>query len=227
MIFITGDTHGEHDIMKLAPRWFPQQEKMTKDDYIIVAGDFGSVWLGSPGDDDQLEWYRERPFTTLFVDGNHENHEILDNLPVTEWNGGKVHVVNDSVIHLMRGQVYTIDGKKFFTFGGADSIDKAGRIRGISWWERELPSVAECEEGFTNLEAHGNKVDYIITHTCPASVFPHVRNVMDKEITALEKYFDIVKNQTEFRYWFFGHYHRDAIVLRKFHALYHGMARVR
>src|SRR5699024_12624046 len=36
---------------------------------------------------------------------------------------GKVHKIRDSVIHLMRGEIFDIDNKKFFTFGGAKSHD--------------------------------------------------------------------------------------------------------
>ena len=60
----------------------------------------------------------------MFVDGNHENYTRLYNdYPVEEWNGGKVHRIRDSVIHLMRGEIYDIDNKKIFVFGGAFSHD--------------------------------------------------------------------------------------------------------
>ncbi len=45
MIFITGDTHCPSDIAKLKSENFPQ-ESLTKDDYIIIAGDAGFVWHG-------------------------------------------------------------------------------------------------------------------------------------------------------------------------------------
>lgn len=43
MIFITGDVHGEIDIHKLNTKNFPIQRELTKDDYVMVAGDFGLV----------------------------------------------------------------------------------------------------------------------------------------------------------------------------------------
>jgi hypothetical protein len=52
----------------------------------------------------------------------------LNAYPVEEWHGGKVHKIRPSVIHLMRGQVYELQGKKFFTFGGAQSHDISGGI---------------------------------------------------------------------------------------------------
>ena len=44
MIFVTGDTHGEHDIHKLNTIGFPEQKGLTRDDYVIICGDFGGVW---------------------------------------------------------------------------------------------------------------------------------------------------------------------------------------
>ena len=40
MIFITGDTHGDW-INRLRTKVFPEQKEMTKDDYVIICGDFG------------------------------------------------------------------------------------------------------------------------------------------------------------------------------------------
>lgn len=98
---------------------------------------------------------------------NHENHDALDAYPVEFWNGGKVHKISDSIIHLMRGQVFTIEGKKFFTMGGAESHDKIYRKEGISWWPREMPSNDEYEEGLANLDKVNNQVDYILSHCAP------------------------------------------------------------
>ena len=68
----------------------------------------------------------------------------------------------------MRGQVFTINSKKFFTFGGASSIDIARRTENIDWWRDELPNYREMNEGLENLEKHNFEIDYILTHTCSA-----------------------------------------------------------
>ena len=170
MIFITGDTHCPSDIAKLKSENFPQ-ESLTKDDYIIIAGDAGFVWHGRDEEDEYWQnWLNDKNFTTLFVDGNHENHEKLDNMPVVMWNGGKVHKLKESVIHLMRGQVYTINGLKIFTMGGAESTDKAHRTEDESWWSREMPSHEEYSEALENLEKHEWTVDYIVTHDCTTEI---------------------------------------------------------
>jgi hypothetical protein len=92
------------------------------------------------------EYLRNLPMTVLFADGNHENFAALNSYPVEEWNGGKVHIIEPGIIHLMRGQVYLIDGKKFFVFGGAYSMDRPWRTLGSTWFEEELPSEEEYEE---------------------------------------------------------------------------------
>ena len=123
-IYITGDTHG--DVRRLNTTSFYEQKEMTKDDYVIILGDFGLVWdyKGESREErNWLNWLEEKSFTTLFIDGNHENHDRIREMSVEMWNGGKVHKVRPSVIHLMRGQVFNIDGLKIFTFGGARSHD--------------------------------------------------------------------------------------------------------
>jgi metallophosphoesterase superfamily enzyme len=64
---------------------------MTKSDYVIIAGDFGVIWDNSKEQDYFLKWLDNKKFTTLFIDGNHENFDLLNEYPITEWNGGKVH----------------------------------------------------------------------------------------------------------------------------------------
>ena len=133
MIYVTGDMHGGIDIHKMSTKRFPEQKTMTKNDYVIVCGDFGLVW-DKPGDkyyNEQqywIKWLNSKPFTTLFVDGNHENFDILNALPEVEMFGNVVGKVSDSIYHLKRGRVYTIDGKKIFTMGGAYSHDKEYRV---------------------------------------------------------------------------------------------------
>ena len=190
MIYITGDTHS--DFTRFTEDQFPIQSEMTKSDYVIICGDFGGVWTfeeESRREKEVLDWLNERNFTTLFVDGNHENYtRLYNNYLVEEWHGGKVHRIRNSVLHLMRGEIFDIDNKKIFAFGGAKSHDiqdgilnldeeeriyeyrKRGayfRIRDFSWWDLELPTKEEMENSINNLEKVNYKVDYIISHCCP------------------------------------------------------------
>lgn len=215
MIYITGDTHGDIDIKKLNTRSWPLQKELTREDYLMICGDFGAIWTGDRKDDYLLNWHERKTYTTLWVDGNHENFAALNEYPVTEWCGGKVRFVRPHVIHLMRGQIYTIAGKTFFTFGGGLSIDRADRKEGRSWWPQEAPSEEEMEEARKNLAAHHYRVDYIITHAAPQSVlWSHLpcRKAAMKLVCPCELFLEEILNQAGYTTWFCGHYHLDVYV---------------
>lgn len=208
MIYITGDTHIPIDIEKLNSKKFPQQKELTKNDYVIICGDFGGVWSGNSKDDYWLDWLESKNFTTLFVDGNHENFDELEKYEECSWNGGKVHYIRPSVIHLMRGYVYDIEGMKVFTMGGARSIDRAYRREGVSWWPQEMPSEEEITRARQNLALNDNQVDLIITHDAPrsiASMISYEKTVKDE----LMVFLDEIKNTVGYRHWYFGHFHLD------------------
>ena len=177
-MFITGDMHGFYDFYKLEEFAESEQGKnLTKKDYVTICGDFGGIWnwclTGNsvPSNPKDVRWtieeleqkhkIEEFPFTTLFLDGNHENFSRLNSYPVEMWNGGKVHKISDSIIHLMRGQVYEIEGSTIFTFGGAASHDRGPATgtqlfdHGVSWWPEEICSQAERDEAVRNLAEHG------------------------------------------------------------------------
>lgn len=240
MIYITGDTHS--DFSRFTEENFPIQSEMTKDDYVIICGDFGGVWTSeeeSSREKDALDWLDNKSFTTLFVDGNHENYTRLYNYPMEEWNGGKVHKIRDSVLHLMRGEIFDIDNKKIFAFGGAKSHDiqdgilnldeeekiynyrKRGayfRIRDFSWWDLELPTNQEMENGIENLEKMNYKVDYIISHCCPTSIQALINSTYKRDI--LTDYLQQVSEKCTFKRWYFGHYHDYKQVNSQFTLLY-------
>ena len=237
MIYITGDTHGE--FKRLGSNHFSG----GSGDYLIICGDFGGVWNHSKQEEYWRKWLSEKPFTTLFVDGNHENFDFLNSYPVTEWQGGKIHKITDNIFHLMRGQIFEIDGIRFFTFGGAASHDiSAGildpnasdfkekrrqldkiyalyRINRVSWWEEELPSEEEMTEGLVNLEKSDYAIDYVLTHCAPSSVQDVYSRGLHKH-DKLTDYLETVKERCNFKYWFFGHYHANEMIGQQFVLLY-------
>ena len=240
MIYIKGDTHS--DFSRFTEENFPIQSEMTKDDYIIICGDFGGVWTSeeeSSREKELLDWLDNKNFTTLFVDGNYENYTRLYNHPIEEWKGGKVHKIRDSVLHLMRGEIFDIDNKKIFAFGGAKSHDiqdgilnldeeekiyeyrKRGayfRIRDFSWWDLELPTNQEMENGIENLEKINYKVDYIISHCCPTSIQALINPIYKRDI--LTDYLQQISEKCTFKKWYFGQYHDYKQVNSQFTLLY-------
>lgn len=250
MIYITGDCHS--DFVRFNKENFPEQNEMSKEDYVIICGDFGGVWNAEKESKREtwwMDWLEEKSFTTLFVDGNHENFDRLYSYPVEEWKGGKVHKIRPSVLHLMRGQVYLIDDKKIFTFGGASSHDISGgilepddpdfkskkkeldqewisyRINHVSWWKQELPSDTEMEEGLQNLNLHENKVDFIVSHCCSSSTQALLGGGMFKP-DVLTQYLEQIRQTVTYKKWFFGHYHDNKNVNMEEILLYEQIVRI-
>ena len=242
MIYITGDTHA--DFSRFKEDKFPAQNEMTKEDYVIICGDFGGVWTfeeESSREKEVLDWLNTKKFTTLFVDGNHENYTRLYNdYPEEKWHSGKVHKIRDSVLHLMRGEIFEIEGKKIFAFGGARSHDIQDgilnldeeekiyeyykrralfRIKDYSWWDLELPTEEEMKNGINNLEKANYKVDYIISHCCPTSI-QTLLGAGEFKKDYLTDYFQKIMEKCEFKKWYFGHYHDYRQINSQFILLY-------
>ena len=226
MIFVTGDTHIPLDIYKLEDEMFPEQNNLTKSDYVIICGDFGGVWGGGRPDNYYLNKLDRRNFTTLWIDGNHENFDLLKQYKVEEWKGGKVQFIKDSIIHLMRGQVFEIESTRFFTFGGGSSADKAIRTPGITWWKDEMPNMKEYREGLKNLKKNDFDVDYIISHTAPYSLnLRYFKKSLEDEYR-LGAYLDEINERCEYRHHFFGHFHMDRDFGDKHTCLYQEVIRI-
>lgn len=250
MVYVTGDCHG--NFRRFSTKNFPEQKEMTRDDTVIVCGDFGCIWNGGSEEEWWLKWLSRKKFTFCFVDGNHENHCRLNSeFPVVDFHGGKAHKIKANVFHLMRGYVFDFDGKKFWCFGGAQSHDirdgildlydfgsakefydaikqwslagKMFRINNVSWWKEELPSEEEMQRGRETLSKCGNKVDYIITH-CPPQMVASCMGFKEPDIETL--YFNEIAANTEFKRWVYGHLHFDWYGFNQFQCIYERIERL-
>ena len=229
LIYITGDMHGEIDYSSINTKRFPEQKRMTKNDFLIIAGDFGAIWYPRESkffgrDRYLINQLNAKNFTTLFVDGNHENFSEIYRYPVVNFMGGKAHKISDSIYHLMRGEIYNIEGKSFFCFGGARSHDKAMRVEGESWWPEEIASTEEMWNGADNLQKRKDSVDFVITHCCSSitqeKVWPYY------ETDAMTQYLNYIEKNVKFSHWFFGHYHEDREIDERHTCLYNKIIRI-
>lgn len=218
MIYITGDVHG--DLNRFSEAFLPNESSLIKDDYLIVCGDFGFIFANDDEEKECLDTLAKKPYIILWVDGNHENFDVINEYPAEMWNGGKIHRIRENIIHLMRGQVFTIENKKFFTMGGAYSIDRYMRKKGISWWPQELPSDEEYKEATENL-LKNNDIDYIISHTAPREIIRRMGYYPDAHDMELTGYLEWIMYEHKFTHWFFGHFHEDKNIDNKFSALYY------
>jgi predicted phosphodiesterase len=229
-IYITGDTHGYSDIYKLGIKRFPEGRELTINDVVIIAGDFGLVWSDPPHKDELwwLNWLADKCWTTLFVCGNHDNHYLLSKLPVEDKFGGKVGKVRDNIFHLKRGEIYTIDEKKIFAFGGAKTTDMESkvlggnkirvkkRVEGKDWWPGELPNANEKRNAWRNLKKHGNKVDIIVAHTLPSNIIGMYDKVYDSSTGRIDdptsEFLERVCEKVKFGKYYCGHFHDDMTI---------------
>lgn len=223
MLYITGDTHGNFDrILK-----WTETTNLNKDkDFLFILGDFGYIWDNkrTSFEKDNLDFISCLPFTTLFIDGNHENHERLNSMRVVNFSGGKAHKVYDSIYHLMRGQVYEIAGKRIFTFGGASSIDKHLRTEDISWWKEEEFNYCEANTAYENLNNVGWEVDYVLTHSAPLSIRDKL--LEGNKPSSTERMLEAMLRNIKFKRWYFGHYHIDK-KMDNFTAMYENIERMK
>ena len=223
-IWLTGDTHGKIDINKLSYENWKESKNFKKDENIlIILGDFGLLWKNIPDNEEKywLKWLSNKPWITLFVDGNHENYFRLKQLKEIEMFGSKVGKVTDSIFHLRRGNIYCINNNYFFVMGGASSMDKQYRIEGLSWWKEELPNYREMKYGLDNLKKYNNEVDYILSHTGPQSIINKIDGIpYIYPGDSLTKYFDNLKDNINFKRWYFGHMHENINIDSKYFCIF-------
>ena len=211
-IYITGDTHGA--VEAFLKRKEKIADTLTENDKIIVCGDFGFVFRydkvnGRYADEWKLDKLEELfPCELLFVSGNHENFDRLYALPDEKRYGGTVKKVRSSIFLLKRGEVYETEGKSFFTFGGAYSVDRPFRTENYTWWPQELPSPEEYQYSISNLQKHTH-IDYIITHTCPLRIIHWMGKYADSRDAEIVGFLDWIFDTVDFRQWYFGHWHMD------------------
>ena len=216
MIYVTGDLHGDFSRLQS-----PKLKKLKKGDFLIVCGDFGFLWDGSREEQQVLNKLGKLKYTILFVDGVHENFQLLDAVEEQDWKGGRVGVVRPNVLHLHRGEFYELEGKTFFTLGGGDELlldVEAGEYNA-----RSMPTMEQLRQAYHKLEERDFTMDYIITHDCSSKVKQFLDlNAQDGAVhlNYLNSYFEALYERAKFRHWFFGAYHMDKRIPPRCSAVY-------
>ena len=195
MIWLTSDPHsGKHyqgiqDFLTFC----------TDDDWLIILGDIGLYFRETELCDEFCKFFESLQCNIAFIDGNHENFDYLDSLPQEDWHGGRVHRISDRIVHLMRGYVFEIGGKTFVTMGGCVS-SKKWKEMGL-WYPQENPTPAEIQRGYDNLAAHGNRVDYVLTHKY--QIDPE-----DADPLTLTGFSQYIEENVTYTHWYSGHWHK-------------------
>ena len=216
MIYVTADTHGDLDRFK-----GPKTRWLRKTDTLIVLGDFGFLWDGSKEEQKKLHWLTKRRYKVLFLDGCHDNYDMLRDYMPEPFMGGKARHIGGNLYQVCRGSVLTIEDKKLLCFGGGESFDKDEREEGVNWWRAEMPTSDELEWCIDNLKAAGNRVDYVLTHDAPRKLLDFT-NIKPGDFQGnwLHAFFDKIIDHVEYKCWLFGRYHRDQALTTKARAVF-------
>ena len=220
MIYVTGDTHGDIDFRKLISL---AKRDLSYNDYLIICGDAGICWS-----DDTFQYflslYNALGCMVIFVDGNHENFDMLNSYPFVEYLGAIMHQIDKHIFHVLRGEIMTINDKTFLCIGGAVSIDKMYRVPHISWWKDEEITNHDIDNAINNLAKVDNKVDYVITHCCDT---PTVLNAFHFRRDICTDQLNFIDKVVEYEHWYFGHYHFDRKIDKKKTCLYNNIVEIK
>lgn len=228
--YITGDIHGWRDIAKIKKINTKELGLVSKSDYLIILGDTQFLWDNSKMANSLINYMNNKPYTTLFIDGNHENFDNLFKKPIVKKFGGYVRKVSNSIFYLQRGCIYNINKKTIYTFGGAVSIDAYNRVPGMNWWKEESPTESEIKSGRRRINKKDNHIDYILTHDCskPTRVKMDTDNKFkDTDDLLFQKHLLYLEDNVDFKHWYFGHYHLDKEIDEKHTVLYNNIIKLR
>ncbi|MDR1410552.1 MAG: metallophosphoesterase [Oscillospiraceae bacterium] len=218
MVYVTGDMHGIQERFAA-----PALRKLKKSDFLLVCGDFGFIWDGGKDEASFLKKIGNKKYTVAFVDGSHENFDLLDKYPLEEWGGAQARHINGNLWHLVRGQVYDLGGERVFAMGGGENTDFDTQTSSSNEWTgREMPTDDELRFGAANLKAAGNAVEYIVTHEPPMKLkeFLGLRQKGETRVTGLNTYLEELSHAVTFTRWFFGSLHLDKHVSGTYAAVF-------
>ena len=204
-MYFLGDVHAESPLMR---DFLNSEEK-----YCLQLGDFGFIFKYNDWKWNKFLNHFEKnyPNKMIFtVLGNHENYDSIEKMPVKDMFGARCRKIRSNVYAIERGEILSIEGLNILCIGGADSIDKAWRQDGISWWAQEKISDTDVkktvEKGLTC------SFDMVCSHAMPA--FFMLQNFTPCFQTgsefSLEKiYCDIENNGGHIPLWIGGHVHNS------------------
>ena len=190
-VMMMGDTHADFGHMN-------RIINKHKPDVVIVCGDFG-YWPPTT----RLHPIKNGGCEIYFCDGNHENHMFLKAYREAEGNELKPIMIGDweDVYYMPRGSVLELNGKRILFMGGAESIDKAYRIKGYDWFEEE----SITREDIAKIPDGGRGIDVVVSHTAPDFI---IRYIGGDGLGQSEKQLRRVYGMVKPKDWYFGHMHR-------------------
>jgi predicted phosphodiesterase len=213
-MIITGDCHGKFH--KLNNNHIRQANNDEFPEHVLVAGDFGLVWSNASYFDKEeqywTKWFNEKPYETLVCLGNHENYERIYRLSIVEKYGAPMYQLSDKIFFFQHGNIYRIEEKDVFVYGGATSVDKEQRRNRITWWHEEVPNYESEKRAFNTLSNSNRRVNIVLTHTAPSIAIDaldkdlFVEDREDHVVKALDAMLEYIPKTAT---WYCGHLHED------------------
>ena len=212
-IYITGDKHGTYDDVFE----FCYKYKTTREDILIILGDSGINYYLNNKDYILKNSLLQLPITLFCIHGNHEERpENISSYKTKFFNNGIVYYENDypNLLFAKDGEIYNFNNNQTLVIGGAYSVDKYYRLaHGYNWYESEQPNEEIKQRVKNNLMLNNNKVDIILTHTCPYKYIPYEAFLTSIDQTIVdnntEKFLDDIEQNTVYEKWYCGHFHID------------------
>lgn len=216
MIYITGDKHADFREVY----YFCCANKTTLDDILIVLGDAGINYYANEKDYMLKNSLLQYPITFFCIHGNHEERpENIKTYKTKRFHDGIVYYEEDypNILFAKDGEVYNFNNHKVLVIGGAYSVDKYFRLeRGYNWYESEQPNEETKKFVISKLKSMDNKVDIILSHTCPYKYLPRemfLEGIDQSTVDNSTEYFlDEIEQITNYKIWYCGHYHTDKTV---------------
>lgn len=203
-IAFLGDVHARMDALDTAM----QNCARRGIDTLVQVGDF---WLYTEKDLRKFNRVRDRiedQFGILvdvhFIDGNHENFDLIGDTTVTK-------EITPWMTYHGRGDIFTIKDVTIATFGGAVSIDKFLRTEGHNWWPQEKPTASEYYHASRIFDEYVGAIDVFVTHDCPESM-SHIFDVLPhEESRQVRAGLDGLYNLIQPPYIVHGHWHTPKV----------------
>ena len=216
MIYITGDKHGEFkEVFE-----FCHEQKTNTNDIMIILGDAGINYFANERDYTLKNSLLEYPITFFCIHGNHEERpENIKSYKTKKFHEGLVYYEKDypNILFAKDGEVYNFNNKNVLVIGGAYSVDKYFRLQyGYNWYKSEQPSEETKKCVLDKIHSLGNKVDVILSHTCPYKYLPRetfLTGIDQSKVDNSTEYFlDEIEENTDYKLWYCGHFHTDKTV---------------
>jgi len=211
MTYLTGDTHGNFTRIEA----FCRQMETKRSDTMIILGDAGFNYYLGKKDIRAKEYASRFPITLFCIHGNHEARpQTIPTYQEGEYYGGKIlyEEAFPNILFAVDGETYEFDDYQCIVIGGAYSVDKFYRLsRGWRWWPDEQPDGEIKRKVETKLAMMGNRIDIVLSHTCPLKYEPTEAFLPSLDQSTVDKSTEIwlgeVEARLDYRKWYCGHYH--------------------